>query len=139
MGKKMCRANGGVKASRKPHFESPSRVHIFKFPSLKKPIPVAGLLFLLFSMTLAIVVHWVQDDAIGFSHHFSPFVDWEHRREAVKDAFVTSWDAYSQHAWGKLARDSSNLPAQKIDELTASYSLMQAKTSITPYRRLGRK
>ena len=28
-------------------------------------------------------------------------VDWTARRERVKEAFILSWDAYSEHAWGK--------------------------------------
>ncbi len=27
---------------------------------------------------------------------------WDSHREEVKDAFVTSWDAYAKYAWGKL-------------------------------------
>jgi mannosyl-oligosaccharide alpha-1,2-mannosidase len=27
-------------------------------------------------------------------------VDWEQRREAVKDAFLLSWKAYEDHGWG---------------------------------------
>jgi mannosyl-oligosaccharide alpha-1,2-mannosidase len=27
---------------------------------------------------------------------------WDSHREEVKDAFVTSWDAYVKYAWGKL-------------------------------------
>lgn len=27
-------------------------------------------------------------------------VDWELRREAVKEAFILSWDGYEQYAWG---------------------------------------
>ena len=27
-------------------------------------------------------------------------VDWESRREAVKEAFILSWDGYEQYAWG---------------------------------------
>lgn len=27
-------------------------------------------------------------------------VDWDERRERVKDAFVLSWDGYEQYAWG---------------------------------------
>ena len=30
-----------------------------------------------------------------------PAVDWESRREAVREAFILSWDAYEQYAWGK--------------------------------------
>jgi hypothetical protein len=28
-------------------------------------------------------------------------VDWDKRREAVKDAFLVSWKAYEEHGWGK--------------------------------------
>ena len=28
-------------------------------------------------------------------------VDWEDRREKVKDAFVRSWDGYEKYAWGR--------------------------------------
>lgn len=29
-------------------------------------------------------------------------VDWDARREKVKDAFMLSWDGYEQYAWGTL-------------------------------------
>ncbi|PMD22249.1 glycoside hydrolase family 47 protein [Hyaloscypha hepaticicola] len=31
----------------------------------------------------------------------STTVDWDARREEVKEAFITSWDAYSKNAWGQ--------------------------------------
>jgi hypothetical protein len=60
-----------------------------------------------FGITLAlswVVMHCLEalnDDPVGLSHYTSGFIDWNHRREEVKQAFVTSWDAYAQHAWGK--------------------------------------
>ena len=30
-------------------------------------------------------------------------IDWEERRERVRDAFVVSWDAYEQDAWGECS------------------------------------
>jgi hypothetical protein len=27
--------------------------------------------------------------------------EWDNRRDQVKDAFVSSWDAYSKYAWGE--------------------------------------
>lgn len=105
MGKRTCRADRGIKASREPQLlESPSlTTRMFKFPQSKTSLlPLGAFLFLLLpSIILATGINWVQDDGIGFSHHLSPFVDWEHRREAVRNAFVVSWDAYSQHAWGR--------------------------------------
>lgn len=32
----------------------------------------------------------------------TPVEEWENRRQQVKDAFVSSWDAYSKYAWGEL-------------------------------------
>ena len=32
----------------------------------------------------------------------STSVDWDDRREKVKEAFVLSWDGYEQYAWGTL-------------------------------------
>lgn len=32
-------------------------------------------------------------------------IDWEDRKERVKDAFKLSWSAYEKHGWGKLSSD----------------------------------
>lgn len=65
---------------------------------LKIPI----LIFLsVFISTLTWLVHGLLiDNPIGFSHHGAGFVDWSFRRERVKDAFTTSWDAYTKVAFG---------------------------------------
>lgn len=34
-------------------------------------------------------------------------VDWNDRRERVKDAFVLSWDGYEKYAWGELSTHRS--------------------------------
>ncbi|KAI2633359.1 glycoside hydrolase family 47 protein [Xylaria nigripes] len=46
------------------------------------------------------VLKWTADDPIGITQYGSGFVDWNHRRTEVKNAFVNSWDAYSLNAWG---------------------------------------
>jgi len=28
-------------------------------------------------------------------------IDWERRRDKVRDAFIVSWDGYEKYAWGK--------------------------------------
>lgn len=38
-------------------------------------------------------------------------VDWDLRREAVRDAFKLSWDAYANNAWGMSFRLKSSLRA----------------------------
>ena len=32
------------------------------------------------------------------------YVDWNVRRNEVKEAFILSWDGYEQHAWGMLVQ-----------------------------------
>lgn len=32
-------------------------------------------------------------------------VNWEERREKVKDVFTISWDSYEKYGWGELAQD----------------------------------
>ena len=64
--------------------------------NLKSALTVVLALFPGFYITRAIV------EAILYL--FRPIVqdsDWNSHREEVKDVFVTSWDAYSKHAWGK--------------------------------------
>lgn len=111
MGKKTWRTDGVARASHKPHFKSWSGARIFEL-SNSSTLPFSVLFLLL--LTLATTINWVQDDAIGFSHHLSPFIDWDARRESVRNAFVVSWDAYSQHAWGELTPFPLNRSVQKI-------------------------
>lgn len=33
-----------------------------------------------------------------------PKIDWDERRDKVREAFILSWDAYEQYAWGASAR-----------------------------------
>ena len=42
--------------------------------------------------------NWLSSPAV------SAPVDWDDRRERVKDAFILSWDGYEQYAWGTLSR-----------------------------------
>ena len=54
---------------------------------------LTGLLFLAVSLLLC-------SNAFQGLYTPSRAVDWDTRREEVKEAFVTSWDAYSRYAWG---------------------------------------
>lgn len=38
-------------------------------------------------------------------------IDWDARREKVRDAMIVSWDGYEQFAWGELASLSDWVPA----------------------------
>lgn len=62
---------------------------------------VIGGLCLSISFSWGYYQRLVADNPIGFGHYGSGLVDWNSRREQVKDAFVTSWDAYAKHAWGE--------------------------------------
>lgn len=45
---------------------------------------------------------WMKGLEKGESENaLSKDVDWEARREKVKDAFIVSWDSYEKHGWGE--------------------------------------
>lgn len=69
--------------------------------SSKSPFALRTILFLIFSSVLALpIFRWVKDNPIGLYHHVGRYVNWDVRREEVKSAFITSWDAYLDNAWG---------------------------------------
>ncbi len=43
-------------------------------------------------------------------------VDWNDRREKVKDAFKLSWDGYEKYAWGMYGSSAISLYQQRIAE-----------------------
>jgi hypothetical protein len=58
--------------------------------------PIAGLFLLAVSL-----LFWRNSSQHGLNiNPLTKDVDWDARREEVKEAFVTSWDAYSKNAWG---------------------------------------
>ncbi|KAI9923652.1 Endoplasmic reticulum mannosyl-oligosaccharide 1,2-alpha-mannosidase [Aspergillus wentii] len=44
--------------------------------------------------------NWVQSLDDSASKGKQKSVDWEARREKVRDAFIVSWDSYEKHGWG---------------------------------------
>lgn len=44
---------------------------------------------------------WVQELDEGESKLKGGSVDWEARREKVRDAFIVSWDGYEKYGWGE--------------------------------------
>ncbi|PGH32779.1 mannosyl-oligosaccharide alpha-1,2-mannosidase [[Emmonsia] crescens] len=47
------------------------------------------------------VVLRIKDSPDGLRRYNWRASNWEHRRAKVKDAFVSSWDAYTKYAWGQ--------------------------------------
>lgn len=56
--------------------------------------------------------------------------EWEDRREQVKDAFVSSWDAYTKYAWGESAY------VEFVRKLNLAH---QATTDFTPFPKKARR
>lgn len=56
---------------------------------------IAGVVALAVGLIL-----WSRGPQAGLGHYASRGVDWDERREEVKGAFISSWDAYAEHAWG---------------------------------------
>ena len=93
----------------KPYSYGPSRKHTF---SPRQYRFLVGLLLLFFGM-----VWWIggftrqpgKDKPVKskgtsgwlwLSGSDAPIVNWDDRREKVKEAFVLSWDGYEKYAWG---------------------------------------
>lgn len=73
---------------------------------------------------------WSSDYGPGAGHYRSGFVNWDARREQVKQAFVTSWEAYTTHAWGALLTSCGISAFNALLRLAA----LQARTSSIPSR-----
>jgi hypothetical protein len=99
----------GISSYQRRQRQSPPDIDIKRTMARRKPraspLPfqlstrkasLAGLLFLAVSLLL-----WSNASQSGLGLYTpSRVVDWDTRREEVKQAFVTSWDAYSRYAWG---------------------------------------
>ncbi|WYZ39397.1 hypothetical protein EsH8_III_001311 [Colletotrichum jinshuiense] len=70
--------------------------------TLRRKLRNVILLLCLAGLTGVFLTSYFSDLALGHIHYTpqSRFADWDARREEVKDAFQTSWDAYTKHAWG---------------------------------------
>ncbi|KAJ3574876.1 hypothetical protein NPX13_g4221 [Xylaria arbuscula] len=69
-------------------------------PSFLKPLLGLRSILVLVLSFMILLFRWTRDDPIGLYHHVGNYVNWDARREQVKSAFITSWDAYSANAWG---------------------------------------
>lgn len=57
-------------------------------------------------LALSAGVYWNNPSLETVLDYFRPIGKdsfWETHQQEVKDAFVTSWDAYAKYAWGKLS------------------------------------
>lgn len=88
-----------VRSGAKRTRPSPPLLHHMKRKSV-----IAGAVVL--AVCLGFWTAWIRQDQSGIGYYDSKNVDWSERREEVRQAFISSWDAYSEHAWGK----SSILP-----------------------------
>ncbi|KAK5626091.1 hypothetical protein RRF57_001806 [Xylaria bambusicola] len=66
---------------------------------LKSLLRLRTVLALALSFVL-VLFNWMRDDPIGVCHHVGNYMNWDARRQRVKDVFITSWDSYLANAWG---------------------------------------
>ncbi|KAF2135199.1 glycoside hydrolase family 47 protein [Aplosporella prunicola CBS 121167] len=52
-------------------------------------------------VALSSLLLWLRGQYVGLSRPVTTAEDWGTRRQEVKETFVSSWDAYAQHAWGQ--------------------------------------
>ena len=56
----------------------------------------------LVAVAVSIVLYWTGfSPETNFGGYPSTTADWDLRRQDVKEAFISSWDAYSKYAWGQ--------------------------------------
>lgn len=67
------------------------RASRFSSPSFTIKAFVAGAAAVVLGLIL-----WIRDSP----GHYTRTIDWDDRREQVKEAFITSWDSYAKYAWG---------------------------------------
>lgn len=67
-------------------------------PWRRKRIIAGGLLLLL---GLFYWLGWLRKEFDWYILGGRQRIDWNARREKVKEAFISSWDAYDQYAWGR--------------------------------------
>jgi hypothetical protein len=69
------------------------------FFSVRKILLLTGAI-----VTAALFVPWIATKKITSTLEWrwlpTPVHEWDNRRQQVKDAFISSWDAYSKYAWG---------------------------------------
>ena len=64
-------------------------------PRMTRRTLVAGLVALAVGLVLCLKTSQTEP-----GDWTSRAVDWDKRREKVKEVFISSWDAYSKYAWG---------------------------------------
>ena len=56
----------------------------------------------LVAVAISIVMYWTgYPPESNFGVYPSTAADWDSRRLEVKEAFISSWNAYSKYAWGQ--------------------------------------
>ncbi len=121
-------SNGGISSKIDNFFEKPElpmyKDKPYSYAASRKNAPyyrrrrvVAGTL-----LTILFLLYWLggsstsseqpsgktktKNTSWSWSGSAPPSVDWEFRKEAVKEAFILSWDGYEQYAWGTFIRGS---------------------------------
>ena len=94
--------------------------------SLRQTFALLGL----FVSLLFYTFRWTKDNALGFSHYKpAALVDWDYRRDAVKQAFVTSWKGYNRDAWGKI-QNTLSLPFTHVQDHLIVFRLISQSVLI---------
>ncbi|WQF82895.1 Putative glycoside hydrolase family 47, six-hairpin glycosidase-like superfamily [Colletotrichum destructivum] len=86
----------------KDSFQEPVRVHENGKTRLRRRIRNIVIMLSLTGLAILLLAGYLSDNALGHTHYApqSQFVNWDDRREEVKESFMTSWNAYKKYAWG---------------------------------------
>jgi hypothetical protein len=72
------------------------------FPLASPSLTRNALVISVIALAVGFILWW-NGFRIGKDRYMSSSVDWVNRREKVKKAFISSWDAYSKYAWDQLS------------------------------------
>jgi hypothetical protein len=87
-----------------------ARASFLPFRLSVRQLSIAGVVFVALSLLL-----WLKGPEHGLSLSTpSDPVDWDVRRDEVKEAFVTSWDAYAKYARGSSATSHSTTQSPRM-------------------------
>lgn len=95
------RKNGASRAGTK-HATSSMGSKAPGAPSTRKTLSFVGAILFGASLVFWLVGN-IKLSEVKWSSPSIPDEEWQDRREQVKDAFISSWDAYTKYAWGESA------------------------------------
>lgn len=66
----------------------------------------------LVAVALGLLLYWKGYTLVIWGGYTTTAGDWDSRRQDVKEAFISNWDAYTKYAWGQCFLSPPEGPIQ---------------------------